>query len=177
MKVPDPMPAIQKVAGVPPGVVKTVAQHVGVVIRFVSDSNVKVNAAELYELPPIEPLPVPEKVIVRGSALTSAATSNPVDSNPRFTQGSPGKLSLFVRPAVLLVGHAGTLDFAILDFAIIVSRRSQTSAPAFIRLYDVSQPVLDDPGSLIFWSDPNTTSTISNMDGEQIGITCVALER
>ena len=166
------MPAIQKVAGVPPGVVKTVAQHVGVVIRFVSDSNVKVNAAELYELPPIEPLPVPEKVIVRGSALTSAATSNPVDSNPRFTQGSPGKLSLCFRPVVLLVGHAGTLDFA-----IIVSRRSQTSAPAFIRLYDVSQPVLDDPGSLIFWSDPNTTSTISNMDGEQIGITCVALER
>src|SRR5437899_8685571 len=98
MKVPDPMQAIQKVAGVPPGVVKAVAQHGGVMIRFVSDSNVKVNAAELYELPPTEPLPLPEKVIVTGSALASAASSNPVDSNPRVTPSSPGKLSLFVRP-------------------------------------------------------------------------------
>jgi hypothetical protein len=32
MNVPDPMPAIQKVAGVPRGVVKAVAQHGGVVI-------------------------------------------------------------------------------------------------------------------------------------------------
>ena len=126
MNVPDPMPAIQKVAGVPPGVVKTVAQHDGVVISFVSDSNVKVNAAEVYELPPMEPLPVPEKVIVRGSALASAVSSNPVDSKLRVTQSSPGKLSLFFRAAVLLGGHAGTLDFA-----IIVSRRPQTSAPAF----------------------------------------------
>src|SRR5579859_7364138 len=84
VSVPDPMPAIQKVAGVPPGVVKAVAQHDGVVIRFVSDSKVKVNAAELYELPATEPLPVPEIVMVRGSALASAVSSNPAISNFPF---------------------------------------------------------------------------------------------
>src|SRR5207249_9032066 len=110
MKVPDPMPSIQKVAGVPLGVVKSVAQHGGVVIRLVSESTVKMNAAESYGVPPIEPLPVPEKVMVRGSALAIAASRNPVNSNLCFIQSSSWEVVPPSRPAVLVEGRTDTLS-------------------------------------------------------------------
>src|SRR6266446_6864407 len=81
VSVPDPRPSIQKVAGVPLGVVKSGGQHDGVVIRSVSETNVKMNVAESNGSPPSEPLPVPEKVMVRGSAVASAASSNPANNN------------------------------------------------------------------------------------------------
>src|ERR1043166_8449123 len=96
MNVPVPMSSIQKVAGVPSGVEESGAQQDGLPIRFVSESNVKMNAAESNATPPTEPLPVPEKVMVRGSALASAVSSNPVNNNFRFIRSSPGKLSLFL---------------------------------------------------------------------------------
>src|SRR5579864_268668 len=82
--VPVPMSSIQKVAGVPSGVEESGGQHEGFAIKFVFESNVKMNAADLKSTPPTEPLPVPEKVMVRGSALASAASSNPVNNNLRF---------------------------------------------------------------------------------------------
>src|SRR5258708_3377711 len=101
MSVPEPMPSIQKVAGVPPGVVESGGQHDGFAIRCVSESNVKLNAAESYASPPTEPLPMPEKVMTRGSALASAVSSNPVNNSLRFIRGFSWEVVPFSRPVVL----------------------------------------------------------------------------
>src|SRR5690242_21938373 len=81
MNVPEPMPSIENVAGVPAGVLKASPQQPGTPIRVVSESKVKVKAAELNDCAPTMPLPVPEKVMVSGSAVASVASSKAAHNN------------------------------------------------------------------------------------------------
>ena len=67
------MPAIENVAGVPAGVLKSVAQQVGTTTTEVSDVKVNVKAAELNAWLPTEPLPVPENVMESGLAAAIPA--------------------------------------------------------------------------------------------------------
>ena len=75
------MPAIENVAGVPAGVLKARVQQSGFSIRLVSVSNVKVKALKLNAWSPTIPLPMPEKVMVSGSAVARVASNKAVNNN------------------------------------------------------------------------------------------------